>query len=141
MTLDTVSLTFDALNRMVEQNSGGSYTEIAYAPTGEKLALMSGQSLQKAFVPLPGGAAAVYTSSGLDPVSLRATEESASEVFAAARACHWSAPQRWSRQRHTTVAAVWTRADAGSAFASAGARGKWPARSCPAFQRGKSHAG
>ncbi len=41
---------------MVEQNNGGSYTEIAYALTGEKLALMSGQSLQKAFVSLAGGA-------------------------------------------------------------------------------------
>src|SRR5260221_7772361 len=66
VTLDSVSLTFDALNRMVEQHSGSSYTEIAYAPTGEKLALMNGQTLQKAFVPLPGGAAAVYTSTGLD---------------------------------------------------------------------------
>jgi len=66
VTLDTVSLTFDALNRMVEQHNGSSYTEIVYAPTGEKLALMSGQTLQKAFVPLPGGAAAVYTASGID---------------------------------------------------------------------------
>jgi RHS repeat-associated protein len=32
---------------------------------GEKLALMNGQVLQKAFVPLPGGASAVYTSAGL----------------------------------------------------------------------------
>jgi RHS repeat-associated protein len=66
VTLDTVSLTFDALNRMVEQQTGSSYTQIAYTPTGEKLALMNGQTLQKAFVPLPGGAEAVYTSSGLD---------------------------------------------------------------------------
>jgi RHS repeat-associated protein len=32
---------------------------------GERLALMNGQTLQKAFVPLPGGGTAVYTSSGL----------------------------------------------------------------------------
>jgi RHS repeat-associated protein len=61
-----VSVTYDALGRMVELNRSGTYTEIAYAPTGGKLALMSGQTLQKAFVPLPGGATAVYTSSGLD---------------------------------------------------------------------------
>jgi RHS repeat-associated protein len=50
---------------MVEQNRSGSYTEIVYGPTGAKLALMTGQTLQKAFVPLPGGEVAVYTSSGL----------------------------------------------------------------------------
>ena len=32
---------------------------------GERLALMNGQTLQNAFVPLPGGGAAVYTASGL----------------------------------------------------------------------------
>ncbi len=57
--------TYDALGRMVEQNRSGTYTEIAYAPTGNKLELMTGQTLQKAFVPLPGGATAVYNSSGL----------------------------------------------------------------------------
>ncbi len=66
VTLDGVGLTFDALDRMVEQNRSGSYTQSVYAPTGGKLALMSGQTLQKAFVPLPGQATAVYTSTGLD---------------------------------------------------------------------------
>jgi RHS repeat-associated protein len=66
VTIDTgTSLTYDALGRMVEQDKSGVFTEIAYAPTGGKLAIMSGQTLQKAFVPLPGGAAAVYVSSGL----------------------------------------------------------------------------
>jgi RHS repeat-associated protein len=51
----------------VEQyRSVSSYTQIVYSPTGAKLALMSGQTLQKALVPLPGKATAVYTSSGLD---------------------------------------------------------------------------
>jgi RHS repeat-associated protein len=64
LTLDTtgVTLTYDALGRMVEQNRGGIYTEIVYAPTGTKFALMNGQTLAKAFVPLPMGATAVYTS-------------------------------------------------------------------------------
>ena len=39
--------------------------EIVYSPSGAKLALMNGSSLGKAFVPLPGGAEAVYSSSGL----------------------------------------------------------------------------
>jgi YD repeat-containing protein len=65
VTVDTTGLTYDALGRMVEQNRSGVYTQIVYSPTGSKLALMSGQTLQKAFVALPGKAVAVYNSSGL----------------------------------------------------------------------------
>jgi len=61
----TVTVSYDALGRMVEQARGTSYTQIVYSPLGSKLALMTGQTLQKAFVPLPGRATAVYTSSGL----------------------------------------------------------------------------
>ena len=65
VTIDGIGLTFDALDRAVEKNNG-TYTEIAYSPTGAKLALMSGATLQKAFVALPGRAQAVYTAaSGL----------------------------------------------------------------------------
>jgi RHS repeat-associated protein len=63
-----VCLTYDALGRMVEQGTGTScstHTQIVYAPGGVKLALMSGQTLQKAFVPLTGGATAAYNASGL----------------------------------------------------------------------------
>jgi RHS repeat-associated protein len=63
--VDTVGLTYDALGRMVEQNRSGAYTEIVYAPSGSKIALMSGQTLQKAFASLPGGGTAVYNASGL----------------------------------------------------------------------------
>jgi RHS repeat-associated protein len=66
VTVDGVGVTFDALDRMVEQNRAGVFTQIVYAPTSDKLALMSGQNLQKAFVPLPANATAVYTASGLD---------------------------------------------------------------------------
>ena len=62
---DAVSLTYDALGRMVEQNRSGTYTQIAYSPMGQKLALMTGQSLQKAMLPLTGKAMAAYNSSGL----------------------------------------------------------------------------
>lgn len=61
-----VNITYDALDRAIEQARGTSYTQIVYSPTGAKLALMNGQTLQKAFVSLPGKATAVYTSSGLD---------------------------------------------------------------------------
>jgi RHS repeat-associated protein len=69
ISIDTAGLTFDALDRTVEQNRSGTYTEVVYAPSGGKLALMSGtsgQTLQKAFIPLPGRDSAIYTSSGLD---------------------------------------------------------------------------
>jgi len=64
-SVDGVGLTYDALGRMVEQNRSGSYTQIVYAPGGGKLALMTGQTLQKGLVPLPGGGEAVYNSNGL----------------------------------------------------------------------------
>ncbi len=70
--VDGVVLTYDASGRAVEQAAGGtctspgtSYKQVVYGPGGGKLALMSGQTLTKAFVPLPGGATAVYSSSGL----------------------------------------------------------------------------
>ena len=66
IAVDSVSLTFDAMDRMVEQNRSGTYTQVVYGPGGGKLALMNGSSLTKALVPLPGQATAVYTSSGLD---------------------------------------------------------------------------
>jgi RHS repeat-associated protein len=62
-TIDGVSVTYDALGRAVEQNRSGVYSEIGYAPTGDKIEIMNGQSFTKAFVPLPGGAVAVYTPS------------------------------------------------------------------------------
>jgi RHS repeat-associated protein len=62
--IDTLSATYDALGRMVELNNSGSYTETVYGLGGEKLALMSGQTLQKSFIATPSGTA-VFTSSGL----------------------------------------------------------------------------
>jgi RHS repeat-associated protein len=65
LTIDGVNLIYDALGRMVEQAAGSTYTQIVYGPGGGKLASMNGQTLKKAFVPLPGGGAAAYTSAGL----------------------------------------------------------------------------
>jgi RHS repeat-associated protein len=65
VTIDAVGVAYDALNRMVEQNRSGTYSQIVYSPTGAKLAIMNGQSLTKAFVPLPAGSMAIYNSSGL----------------------------------------------------------------------------
>src|ERR1700735_5441367 len=66
VTIDTsITLTYDALDRMVEQNNSGTYTQIVYDPLGEKFGLMNGQTLKKAFAPLPDGGIAAYTSTGL----------------------------------------------------------------------------
>ncbi len=65
VTVNGVSLTYDALGRMVEQGRSGAYTQIVYTPSGAKQALMIGSTLQKGFVPLTGGSMAVYNSSGL----------------------------------------------------------------------------
>jgi RHS repeat-associated protein len=65
VTIGPVSLTYDAFDRMVEQSVSSTNSEIVYSPTGVKLALMIGATLTKAFVPLTGGATAVYNSSGL----------------------------------------------------------------------------
>ena len=62
----SVNLAYDASGNMIEQTSGSATTQIVYAPDGTKLALMNGTStLVKAFVPLTGGATAVYNSTGL----------------------------------------------------------------------------
>ena len=61
----TVTNTYDALGRMVENNAGGAYSEFVYGPTGVKLAKVNGTTLIKAFVALPGGAKAIYNSTGL----------------------------------------------------------------------------
>jgi RHS repeat-associated protein len=64
-TIDGVGITYDALGRVVERNSSGTFTQVVYAPSGGKLAIMNGTTLTKAFVPLSGGSFAVYNSSGL----------------------------------------------------------------------------
>lgn len=66
ITIDSVGLTYDALDRAVEKSNAGVYTEIVYAPTGGKLALMAAQILQIGFISLPGKATAVYAGGGLD---------------------------------------------------------------------------
>ena len=61
----TVTATYDAFGRMVENNSGGTYSEFVFGPDGRRVAKVNGQSLIKGFVVLPGAAKAIYNSSGL----------------------------------------------------------------------------
>src|SRR5205814_5738253 len=71
-----------------------------------------------------GGAAVARVEFGRT-VSLRPTEKLASEICAAAGACHGPAPQRRSGQGHTAVSAIRTRKNPGRSFAAAGAGGEW----------------
>ncbi|MGH9733520.1 MAG: RHS repeat-associated core domain-containing protein [Candidatus Acidiferrales bacterium] len=64
VVVNGVDITYDAFGRMVERNNGGSYSQVLYAPTGAKIAVMSGQSLDFALVPLAGGAVAEYHGGG-----------------------------------------------------------------------------
>jgi len=50
---------------MVEQNRSGVFSQFVYAPTGAKIEIMSGQSVTKTMVPLPGGASIESSSAGL----------------------------------------------------------------------------
>ncbi len=66
--VDNVTIIYDAMGRAVELEHNGDTTcgnpadctQIVYSPGGGKLALMRGQTVQKAFIPLPGGATAIY---------------------------------------------------------------------------------
>lgn len=64
-TIDSATVTYDALGRMVEQTQAGVSTEIEYSPTGFKLQLLNGQSSYlKQFLPLPGGTGKVWENNG-----------------------------------------------------------------------------
>ena len=64
-TIDSITFTYDALGRNVEQNRSGVYYQVIYSPLGAKLGISKGQTLQEGFVPLPGSSQAEYLSWGL----------------------------------------------------------------------------
>ncbi|MGH9481199.1 MAG: RHS repeat domain-containing protein [Terriglobales bacterium] len=64
VTLEGIGLAYDALGRAVEGAGGAGAGQFLYAPDGRKIAVMGGQTLQRADIPLPGGDEAVYNSSG-----------------------------------------------------------------------------
>jgi RHS repeat-associated protein len=64
-TVNGLAMTVDAMNRTVEMQTGSGSQEILYTATGQKFALMNGQTVQKYFVPLTAGIQAVYNASGL----------------------------------------------------------------------------
>ncbi|MGA9669417.1 MAG: RHS repeat-associated core domain-containing protein, partial [Terracidiphilus sp.] len=65
ISVNSTTATYDALGRMVEKGSGGTYTQFVYRPSGAMLAVYSG-SLSKGTIPLPGGSTAIYNGTGLN---------------------------------------------------------------------------
>jgi RHS repeat-associated protein len=65
ITVNSTGATYDALGRMVEKGSGGTYTQFVFQPSGAILAVYSG-GLTKGTIPLPGGSTAIYNSNGLN---------------------------------------------------------------------------
>jgi RHS repeat-associated protein len=52
---------YDALGRLVENDSGTSHTQFVFSPAGQKIAVVQASILAKGFIPLPGGATAIYS--------------------------------------------------------------------------------
>lgn len=64
-SIDSTTLTYDAFGRMAEQDKSGTYYQIVYTPMGSKFGVYKGTTIQHLKVPLPSGAEAEYSSSGL----------------------------------------------------------------------------
>jgi RHS repeat-associated protein len=66
VTVNGNTMLYDAFSRAVELQTGSStYQQVVYSPTGQKFAMMSGQTLTQYTVPLPGGLQVAYNSAGL----------------------------------------------------------------------------
>jgi RHS repeat-associated protein len=65
-SIDGASVVHDAFGRMVEFAFSGTNYQLMYAPSGVKAALMTGQTLYDARIPLPGGGLASFGTGGLN---------------------------------------------------------------------------
>jgi RHS repeat-associated protein len=63
ITINGASAIYDAFGRTVELNNGSK--QILYGPSGNKFAYMSGQTVQKYYLPLAAGVQDVYDGSGI----------------------------------------------------------------------------
>ena len=67
ITAAGVQTSFDAFGRAVEQDRSGSYTQVVYAPNGQKFAFMNGTTLIKYIDPMVAGMAAVQNGPNGNP--------------------------------------------------------------------------
>lgn len=61
-TLDSNTMTYDALGRVVEVANGGAYSQFWYSPIGTKI-IMNGTTWVRGHLPMPGGTLADFTTS------------------------------------------------------------------------------
>ncbi len=64
ISLNGVGVAYDAFDRMIEQNNSGVYTQVLYGPIGKIGVMKSLTTYQRINIPLPGGDAAVYDTTG-----------------------------------------------------------------------------
>jgi RHS repeat-associated protein len=64
-TIDSITRTYDAFDRLVEQNISGTNSQTVYMPSGTKFGVFKAGTIQQLYVPLPGGTQAEYYSWGL----------------------------------------------------------------------------
>ena len=65
VTLEGTNVLYDAFGRAAEAAEPSGSIEFLYGPGGGKIAVMVGQTLTRADIPLPGGGEAVYEAGGL----------------------------------------------------------------------------
>ena len=100
-TLNNTTVVYDALGRAAEFTNGSTTNEYLYGPGGAKLAVMTGQSLEYALIPLPGGGdAEYYQTSGL--IAYHHAERSAGSGRPGSRA----GASKAGRAPHTSPALV-----------------------------------
>ena len=63
--MNGVSITYDALGRMVEFGSGSTFTQMVYRPSGDKLAIVKNGTLVEGMLPLPDGETALYNGNNI----------------------------------------------------------------------------
>ncbi len=62
---------FDVFGRAIDQTRSGVSTQIVYAPSGQKFAIMNGTTLNRYIDPMVAGMAAVYTGPNGNPPNSR----------------------------------------------------------------------
>ncbi|MGH9393113.1 MAG: hypothetical protein ACRD1E_03010 [Terriglobales bacterium] len=93
VTFEGNPVVYDALGRAVESGTGSNGGEFLYGPGGGKLAVMVGQTLARADIPLPGGGEAVYMAgAGLAAVGVAAVNASIFITSGAMFAAAYAAP-------------------------------------------------
>ncbi len=91
-SVNSLAVVTDALGRTVEIGTGGTAEQFMYSPSGSHIAVLQGATLIKGLITLPGGAVAVYISSGFAYIRH-------SDLLGSSRLA-----TRWDHTRYSTTA-------------------------------------